>query len=159
VIQDTAPYRPHPPITLNAFPQEEAMPRAREEPTVAELMGELSQDLTLLVRQELQLAKTELGEKVSRVGGSLATVVLGGFLAYVGGLALVAALILVLHDLAHISPWISALIVGAVFAIGGFIAVKGGLSGLKRVDLTPRRTLETLKEDLQWAKGSNHDRL
>jgi len=76
----------------------------------------------------------------------------------VGGLALVAALILVLHDLAHISPWISALIVGAVFAIGGFIAVKGGLSGLKRVDLTPRRTLETLKDDLQWAKGSNHDR-
>jgi hypothetical protein len=129
------------------------MPQAREEPTVAELMGELSQDISLLVRQEFQLARTELGDKVSSVGSSLATVVLGGFLAYLGGLALVAALILVLHDVAHISPWVSALIVGAVFAIGGFIAVKGGLAGIKRVDLTPRRTLETLKDDIQWAKG------
>ncbi len=129
------------------------MPRAKEEPTVAELMGELSQDISLLVRQEFQLARTELGEKVSHVGASLATVVLGGFLAYVGGLALVAALILVLHDVAHVSPWVSAIIVGAVFALGGFIAVKGGLTGLKRVDLTPRRTLDTLKDDIQWAKG------
>jgi hypothetical protein len=129
------------------------MPRAKEEPTVAELMGELSQDIALLVRQEFQLARTELGQKVSHVGTSLATVVLGGFLAYVGGLALVAALILVLHDVAHISPWLSALIVGAVFALGGFIAVKGGLTGLKRVDLTPRRTLDTLNDDIQWAKG------
>jgi putative superfamily III holin-X len=129
------------------------MPQAKEEPTVAELMGELSQDISLLVRQEFQLARTELGEKVSHVGASLSTVVLGGFLAYLGGLALVAALILVLHDVVHISPWVSALIVGAVFAVGGFIAVKGGLTGLKRVDLTPRRTLDTLKDDIQWAKG------
>ena len=129
------------------------MPQAREEPSVAELMGELSQDISLLVRQEFQLARTELGEKVSHVGASLGTVVLGGFLAYLGGLALVAALILVLNDVAHISPWVSALIVGAVFAIGGFVAVKGGLAGLKRVDLTPRRTLDTLKDDLQLAKG------
>jgi hypothetical protein len=129
------------------------MPHAREEPTVAELMGELSQDISLLVRQEFQLARTELGDKVSSVGSSLATVVLGGFMAYLGGLALVAALILVLHDVVHISPWVSALIVGAVFAIGGVIAVRGGLAGIKRVDLTPRRTVETLKEDVQWAKG------
>jgi hypothetical protein len=129
------------------------MPQAKEEPTVAELMGELSEDISLLVRQEFQLARTELAEKVSQLGGNLATVVLGGFLAYVGGLALVAALILVLHDVANISPWVSALIVGAVLAIGGFIAVKSGLARMKRVDLTPRRTLETLKEDIHWAKG------
>jgi hypothetical protein len=129
------------------------MPQAKEEPTVAELMGELSQDISLLVRQEFLLARTELSEKVSNVGARLATVVLGGFLAYVGGLALVAALILLLNDVAHISPWVSALIVGAVLAIGGFIALRGGLAGLKRVDLTPRRTLDTLKDDLQWAKG------
>jgi hypothetical protein len=129
------------------------MPRAREEPTVAELMGELSQDMALLVRQEFQLARTEMSEKVSKVGSSLATVVLGGFLAYVGGLALVAALILVLNNVAHISPWVSALIVGGVFALGGFIAVRGGLSGLKSVDLTPRRTLDTIREDFELVKG------
>jgi len=129
------------------------MPQAREEPTVAELMGELSQDISLLVRQELQLAQTELSEKVSKVGSSLATVVLGGFLAYVGGLALVAALILLLNNVAHVSPWVSALIVGGLLAIGGFIAVKGGLNGLKSVDLKPRRTLETLKDDIELVKG------
>ncbi len=129
------------------------MPQAREEPTVAELMGELSEDIALLVRQELQLAQTELSEKVSKVGSSLATVVLGGFLAYVGGLALVAALILLLNNVAHVSPWVSALIVGGVLAIGGFIAVRGGLNGLKALDLKPRRTLETIKEDIELVKG------
>ena len=48
------------------------------------------------------------------------SVVAGGFVAYVGALALVAALILGLHDVADISPWVSALIVGAIFAVAGY---------------------------------------
>jgi len=128
------------------------MPALREDRSIGELFGQLSQDMTLLFRQELQLARTEMSEKVSRVTSNLVAVVAGGFVAYVGALALVAALILGLHETAEISPWVSALIVGAIFAVAGYVMLNRGLKELKRVDLAPRRTVETLKDDVQWAK-------
>jgi hypothetical protein len=128
------------------------MPALREDRSIGELFGQLTQDMTLLVRQELQLARSEMSEKISRVTSNLISVLAGGFVAYVGALALVAALILGLHELADISPWVSALIVGALFAIAGYVMLNRGLKELKRVDLAPRRTVETLKDDVQWAK-------
>jgi hypothetical protein len=135
------------------------MPELRQERGVAELFGQLSQDMTMLVRQEVQLARAEMSEKLSRLTANLVSVIAGGFVAYVGALALVAALILALNDLASISPWVSALIVGAVLAIAGYAMLRRGLGELKRVDLAPRRTVENIKDDVQairndvqWAK-------
>lgn len=128
------------------------MPALREDRSIGELFGQLSQDMTMLFRQELQLARAELSEKISQVTSNLVSVVAGGFVAYVGALALVAALILGLHEAAEISPWVSALIVGAIFAVAGYVMLNRGLKELKRVDLAPRRTVETLKDDVQWAK-------
>jgi putative superfamily III holin-X len=135
------------------------MPELRQERSIGELFGQLSQDMTLLVRQEIQLARAEMSEKLSRFTTNLVSVIAGGFVAYVGGLALVAALIIGLHDLANISPWVSALIVGAVLAIAGYAMLRRGLGELKRVDLAPRRTVENIKDDVQairddvqWAK-------
>ncbi len=128
------------------------MPELREDRSVGELFGQLSQDMTLLFRQEVQLARAEMTEKISRVTNNLVSVVAGGFVVYIAALALVAALILVLNDVAHISPWVSALIVGAVLAVAGGVMLNRGLKELKRVDLAPRRTVETLKDDVQWAK-------
>jgi hypothetical protein len=135
------------------------MPELRQERSIGELFGQLTQDMTLLVRQELQLARSEMSEKLTRFATNLVSVAAGGFVAYVGGLALVAALILALHDLANISLAVSALIVGAVFAIAGYVMLKRGLNELKRVDIAPRRTVEnikgdvqSIKEDVQWAK-------
>lgn len=128
------------------------MPALREDRSIGELFGQLTQDMTLLLRQELQLARAEMSEKLSRVTSNLVSVLAGGFVAYIGALALVAALILGLHEVANISPWVSALIVGALFAIAGYIMLNRGLKELKRVDLAPRRTVESLKDDVQWAK-------
>ena len=128
------------------------MPGVRQERSVAELFGELTQDMTLLVRQEIQLARVELEQKASRLGGNLTKVATGGFVAYVGALALVAGLILLLAQVAGIPAWISALIVGGALAIVGFMMLQGGVRRLKRIDMTPRRTVETLKDDVQWAK-------
>ena len=128
------------------------MPALREDRSIGELFGQLSQDMTLLFRQELQLARVEMSEKISQVTSNLVSVVAGGFVAYVGALALVAALILGLHEAAEVSPWVSALIVGAIFAVAGYVMLNRGLKELKRVDLAPRRTVETLKDDVQWAK-------
>lgn len=130
------------------------MPELRQqERSIGELFGQLTQDMTLLVRQEIQLARTEMSEKLSRLAANLISVIVGGFVAYVGALALVAALVLALHELAGISRWISALIVGAVFAIAGYVMLQRGLKELKRVDLAPRRTVENIKDDVQSIKN------
>lgn len=128
------------------------MPALREDRSIGELFGQLTQDMTLLFRQELQLARAEMSEKISTLTTNLVSVLAGGLVAYVGGLALVAALILGLHELANIAPWVSALIVGALFAIAGYMMLSRGMKELKRVDLAPRRTVESLKDDVQWAK-------
>jgi hypothetical protein len=128
------------------------MPELRQERSIGELFGQLSQDMTLLVRQEIQLARTEMSEKLSRLATNLISVAAGGFVAYLGGLALVAAVILALRDLANISLAVSALIVGAILAVIGWVMLQRGLKEMKRVDLAPRRTVETLKDDVQWAK-------
>jgi uncharacterized membrane protein len=126
--------------------------RTAEERSIGELFGELSQDVALLVRQEARLAKTEMQEKLSKVTTDLASLVTGGVVALVGGLALTAAVILLLIDPVGLKPWLAALVVGAVFCLAGWVMLQRGLKDLKRTDPTPRRTVETIKEDLEWVK-------
>jgi hypothetical protein len=126
--------------------------RTAEERSIGALFGELSQDVALLVRQEAQLAKTEIQQKLSKMSADLASLASGGVVALVGGLALTAALILLLIDPVGLDPWLAALLVGAVLAIAGWVLLQRGLNQLKRTDPTPRRTVETLKDDIQWAK-------
>lgn len=131
---------------------EEFSRRTAEERSIGVLFGELSQDVALLVRQEAQLAKTEMQQKLSRVTTDLVSLATGGVVALVGGLALTAALILLLIDPVGLKPWLAALLVGAVLGIAGWVMLQRGVQDLKRTDPTPRRTVETIKDDIQWAK-------
>ena len=126
--------------------------RSAEERSIGELFGELSQDMALLVRQEAQLAKTEMQAKLTRVTGDLVSLAAGGVVALVGGLAITAAVILLLIHPIGVTPWLAALIVGALLGIVGWMMLRRGLKDLKRTDPTPRRTVETIKDDIQWAK-------
>ncbi|MFL5533398.1 MAG: phage holin family protein [Gemmatimonadales bacterium] len=135
------------------------MPELRQERSIGELFGQLTQDMTLLVRQEVQLARTEMTEKLSKLTTNLISVGAGGFVAYLGGLALMAAFILAVRDLANISLAWSALIVGGILAIIGYVMLQRGLKELKQVELAPRRSVEnikddvqSIKDDVQWAK-------
>jgi hypothetical protein len=122
-----------------------------QERSIGELFGQLTEDLSLLMRQEVALAKAEMSAKVSRATGDLVAVGAGGLVALLGGLAFVAAIILGLVAVG-VAPWLSALIVGAVLGVAGWVMLQRGLKDLKRVDPTPQRTVETLKDDVQWAK-------
>ncbi len=126
--------------------------RTAEERSIGELFGELSQDVALLVRQEAQLAKTEMQQKLSKVTTDLVSLAAGGVVALVGGLALTTALILLLIDPIGLAPWLAALLVGLAFGIAGWVLLQRGLKDLKRTDPTPRRTVESIKDDIQWAK-------
>ena len=124
----------------------------RSERSVGELFGQLSQDLGLLVRQEAQLAKTELQTKISRLTTDLVSLATGGIVILLGALALTAAVILLLVDPVGLDPWLEALLVGVVLGVAGYVMLQKGLHDLKGIDPTPRRTVESLKEDIQLAR-------
>jgi len=123
----------------------------RDERSLGELFGELAREITTLVRQEATLAKTEITQKLSLVGKDVGMLAAGGAVAYAGLLAIVASVIIGLAN-AGLPWWASALLVGVVVAGTGGFLVQRGINALKHEDLAPRETLETVKEDTQWAR-------
>lgn len=123
-----------------------------QERSLGELFAELSRETSDLVRHEVALAKAELSEKAGRVGKDVGLISMGGALAYAGLLTLVAALVLGLGA-AGLEWWAAALIVGVVVLIAGYISTQRGLTALKREQVAPTQTIETMKENAQWAKG------
>jgi hypothetical protein len=126
--------------------------RSVQERSIGELFGLLTQDMALLVRQEAQLAKSEMQQKISRATRDLVSLATGGAVVLLGALALTAALILILAGPVGIAPWLSALLVGVVLAAVGYTMLQRGLRDLKQTDPTPRRTVESIKEDIQLVK-------
>jgi len=119
--------------------------QAKQDRSLGELLGDLTQDISKLVRQELSLARAEMADKAGNIGKQLGLLAIGGALAYSGVLAIVAALVIILANLG-LPYWASALIVGVVVAAIGGLLVKKGLDAIRGQDLVPRQTLETLKE-------------
>ena len=129
-----------------------ASAETRAEPALGELFRQLAQDSATLVRQEMALAKAELRENVKHAVRDAAMVAVGGGIAVVGALVLVLFLVLALGDALN-EYWLGALIVGLVFLIAGGVLAMGSLRRLKSDGLAPERTLQTLKEDTQWAQS------
>jgi hypothetical protein len=126
------------------------MQQSRDDRSLGELFSELAQETSTLVRQEVNLAKTEMSDKASRAGKQVGVLAAGGAVAYAGLLAILAGVIVLLDNVMPL--WLSALLVGIVVAVVGYLLVRRALEGLKREDYAPRETMETLKEDQQWAK-------
>jgi hypothetical protein len=118
--------------------------------SLGELFSELAQETSTLVRQEVTLAKTEMSQKASRAGKHIGVLAAGGAVAYAGLLAILAGVIVLLDNVMPL--WASALLVGVVVGVVGYFLVRRALDALKREDFAPRETMETLKEDNQWAR-------
>jgi len=126
------------------------MQQSKDDRSLGELFADLAKDTSTLVRQEVALAKTEISDKISKAGKDVASMAVGGAVAYAGFLALVAAAILLLAK--AVDWWLSAAIVGIVVVVAGYLLIQRGREALKHEDLAPRRTIETIKEDAEWAK-------
>ena len=122
-----------------------------DERTLGEMFAELSRGTRTLVQQEMQLLRTEVTEKASHLAKSAGFIVGGGLIAYGGLLAMIAALILGLIALG-LPPWLGALLVGVLIAVGGYLMIHTGLAALRPQELKPHQTIETLKEDAQWLR-------
>ncbi|HUG54444.1 MAG TPA: phage holin family protein [Vicinamibacteria bacterium] len=131
----------------------------RQDQSLGTLLRELTHEVSLLFRQEIDLAKTEMAEKATLVGRSLAAIALGGAIALLGGLALLAAVIIGLGALldtflpTEIAAWLSPLVVGGALAYYGYSRIQTALDTLRSEGLVPTRTKETLQENTQWLKA------
>ncbi len=122
----------------------------KQDRSIGELFSELASETSLLVRQEIALAKVELTQTAAHVGRNVGYLVLGGAVAYAALLALLAAVIILL---ANVMPWwVAALLVAVLVGIVAGVLISKALAALKKTEVAPRQTVETLKEDTQWAK-------
>lgn len=126
------------------------------EASLGPLISQLAQDSSALIKQEIALAKAEIRQSVSQTANGAMKIGVAVALLSVGGLVLTAFVILLLGDLLG-NYWLSALIVGVVYAIVGALLALGGMRRLKEVQMAPGATIETLKEDRDWAKAEVED--
>ena len=127
------------------------MAQLRDERSLGDLFSDLSRETTTLVRQEVQLAKAELTQSATEAARGIGMLVAGGAVAYAGLFFLLLAIVFGLIE-AGWDAWLSALVVGLVVVALGAILVLRARESLKPANLAPRRTLESLKEDQEWAK-------
>jgi Flp pilus assembly protein TadB len=121
------------------------------ERSLGELLGQLSEQTTRLVHQELELAKAELTDKARQAGMGAGLFGGAGALGLAALGALTACLILALN--AIMPAWLAALIVAVVYGIIALVLVRQGQARVKRaVPPVPTQTIETVKEDVEWAR-------
>lgn len=132
--------------------------KAKDDRSLGQLLKELTSETTTLLRQEVDLAKTEMSEKASRLGTNLGSLAVGGGVAFLGALALLAAAIYGLTSILDqfmslgVAVWLAPLIIGLILAAVGYSLVKKALETLKRESLTPQKTTESLQENKEWLK-------
>jgi uncharacterized membrane protein YqjE len=119
--------------------------------SLGELLKQLSEQTTRLVHQELELAKAELQEKGKQAGQGAGLFGGAGAIGLAALGALTACFILALDII--MPAWLAALIVAVVYGIVAFVLVKQGQARMKRATPPlPEQTIETVKEDVEWAK-------
>ena len=125
--------------------------RDLRERSIGDLTKQLSSDISLLVRQELELARAEMTQKGKRMGfgaglfGGASLLAVGAFGALTAFLVLVLATVL--------DAWLAALIVTLVYAAAAGLLALGGRRQVQAAGKpVPEQTVESVKEDVQWAK-------
>jgi hypothetical protein len=120
---------------------------------IKELVSELLDQGRRLVRAEVQLARAEVKSEVKKASAGAGLLAGGGVVLLLGAFTFVAFLVIAL---AGVMPlWASALLVAVVLLAGGAGIAFAGLQAMKKVN-GPTKTIQTLKEDGQWASRTMH---
>jgi uncharacterized membrane protein YedE/YeeE len=120
------------------------------ERSIPELLRQLSQETSTLVKQELDLAKAEMTQQGKRAGMG-AGFIGGGALFGLGAFGALTAMFIALLGLA-MDTWIAALIVAVVYGAVAAILALRGKSKIQEATPPAPQTVETLKEDVEWAR-------
>jgi hypothetical protein len=139
----------------------EQLQKVKEERSLGDLFSELSKETSTLMRQEVNLAQVEITQKATIVGKQVGSLVVGGAVGYAALLIILLALVIGLSQLISAifgwtiitSAWVAAAIIGLIVGGIAFSLITSALATLKKTDLTPKQTIESLKEDAQWIKN------
>lgn len=123
----------------------------KDERSIGELFSELAAETGTLIRQEVSLAQVELTAKASKVGKNVGFLAVGGAVGYAALLAILAGIII---GLSYLMPaWLAAILVGVVVGIAAFVLISSALAELKKTNIKPEESVESIKEDAQWLKN------
>jgi Putative Actinobacterial Holin-X, holin superfamily III len=130
-----------------------------DQSSIVDLLKNLRDDTTNLVRDEISLAKTEITEKISSASRNIGYLAAGALVAYAGlvlflqGVGFLIRQLLIGAGMNEASAtWLGFIIVGVIVCgIGAALVVKA-LETLKKERLTPTKTAETLKQDTEWVQ-------
>jgi hypothetical protein len=114
-------------------------------PTIVSLLKRLTDELSVLFRQEMALASAEFTRSMKVFFLGVASVATGGAVLFAGFLVLLAAAVLGLAE--WLEPWQAALVVGGVVVLVGIVMVVAGSKKLKPEELKPDRSIQSLKRD------------
>jgi hypothetical protein len=134
------------------------MATVREERSLGELLRELSTETSELLRKEVELAKAEAAEKVSFGLARVGEIAVGGGIALMGGLVLLAAAVTGLTALldtfmsTELAAFVAPLLLGAVLAFLGWSKIQKALNLIRSEGVAPRLTKQSLQENKIWLK-------
>ena len=117
--------------------------------SVGTLLSTVMQEISSLVRNEAELAKTEMSEKTHEAMAGIAAIAIAGAVLLGGFLTLLAAAVFLLNEVLppDTTPWLSALIVGGIVTVIGIMMLKAGQKKLQARNLMPSRTMNSLQSD------------
>jgi hypothetical protein len=127
-----------------------ALPDA-DEVSIGQLISDISDDLSRLFRQEVELAKAEVKQEAAKAGKAAGMLGGAGFAGYLTVLLLSFALVFALGNVMDYG-W-AFLIVAILWGAAAAVLYTTGRKRLRTVDPVPRQTVETIKEDAQWLKN------
>ncbi len=122
--------------------------------SIGDIVGDVTQDLTTLIRQEIELAKTELKEEATKAGKGAGMLGGAGLSGYFAILFLSTTVMFVLDE--FLDMWAAALIVTVLWALGTAVLAMIGKKKLQASRPQLPQTQETLKEDVRWAKAQKN---
>jgi hypothetical protein len=119
--------------------------------TATGLVSEILDDAQHLAKQQFEMLKAEIREDVGRTKRAIRYGGLGAVLLTVGGLALVASIVNLLHEQFGFSMWASCLIIGGMLSAAGLALAAAAWSLFETFSPLPEKTIDSLKENITWS--------
>jgi Putative Actinobacterial Holin-X, holin superfamily III len=121
---------------------------AEQDRSFGQVLGDIAENVQLMVRAEIRLAKSELRDDVVKLKRGATLIAIAGVAGVLGFAFLLLAAVYALSIV--VAPWAAALIVGGAAGVAGVVGAYAGFKQMK--DLGLPRTAETLQENVEWAK-------
>jgi uncharacterized membrane protein YqjE len=123
---------------------------ATSDRSISEILQDVLRNLQSIVRSEVRLAKTEVGEELTKIKPAIVLLGIGAVCGLFGVLFL---LLTTMYAIAIVLPlWASALVVAVVLIIITAITLKAGQKRMERVQPLPDKTIASMKENAEWAR-------